>query len=46
MVALALAIVVLTFLLTDSWKTRLAVLALLAIAAPALSTLALGRGRG
>lgn len=46
MAVVALAIVVLTFLLADSWAARLAVLALLAIAGPALSTLALGRGRG
>ena len=44
--ALSLAVVVLTFLFTDSWRVRLAVVALLAISAPALTTLALGRSRG
>ncbi len=42
----ALAVVVLTFLLTDSWSIRIAVLALTAISGPALTTLALGRSRG
>lgn len=42
----ALAVVVLTFLLTDSWRIRIAVLALAAISGPALTTLALGRSRG
>jgi len=43
---LALAAVVLTFLLTDSWGIRLAVAALVVIATPALATLALDRSRG
>ncbi len=46
LLAAAGAVVVLTFLLTDSWRVRLAVLALLAIAGPAVATLALGRDRG
>jgi Flp pilus assembly protein TadB len=45
-VAVALAVIVLTFLLTDSWGIRVAVLALALIGTPALTTLALGRSRG
>lgn len=43
---IALAVVVLTFLLTDSWGIRLAVVALVGIGTPALTTIALGRSRG
>lgn len=46
LLAVAMSVVVLTFLLTDSWRIRIAVLALLAIAGPAVTTLALGRSRG
>ncbi len=44
--AVALGVVVLTFLLTGSWGIRLAVIALVVIATPALTTLALDRSRG
>jgi len=42
--AVVLAIQVLTWVLTDSWAVRIAVALLTAIATPALTTLTLDRG--